>query len=165
MKAMNIANKLVSTARVSIFLAIIALPLNAQAEYYLVYGSPAVACDSCQTSRVYYRHPCKVHKVHRVKPCKKRYYHVSCHRRSHYTMSVYYPVPVYTPPCGCSRPSCGSCGCCNGFLRPTYYWAPAPARVYYQYPDDRLVGNRYEERYYDDYNPSLDTGTADNDIE
>src|SRR5579864_4780316 len=117
MKAMNVANKLVSTARVSIFLAIIALPLNAQAEYYLVYGPAPVACDYCHTSRVYYRPVYRMHKVHRVKTCKKRYYHVSYHRRSHYTMTVYYPVPVYT------RPSCGCCGC-DGFLQPTYYWAP-----------------------------------------
>lgn len=155
MKAMNVADKLVSTARVSIFIAVIALPLNAQAEYYLVYGPPAVACDYCHTSRVYYRPVHRVCRVHKVRPCHRRCYHVTHHRRSHYSTTVYYPVPVYPRP---------SCGYCDGFLQPTYYWAPAPNRVYYQHPDDRLVGNRYEEGYYYS-NPSLDTGTADNDIE
>lgn len=154
MNAINIADKLVSAGRVFVLSALIALPLNAQAEYYLVYGPAAPVCDYCQTKRVYYRpvHKVKVHKVkaysHR-KPCYKRVYH----RRSHYNITVYYPVPV------CARASCG--GCCDGFMEPTYYWAPAPYRVYYAQPEDRIVGNRYEANYYD---PSLDTGTADNDI-
>lgn len=151
MKAIHIADKLVSTGRVLVFSALIALPLNARAEYYLVYGPPA--CDYCQTERVYYRpvHRVKVYKVkthHHRRHCYRHVYH----RRSHYNITVYYPVPA-----------CGSCGgCCGGFMEPTYYWAPAPYAVYYGRPDDRLVGNRYEDNYYD---PSLDTGTADNDIE
>lgn len=159
MKAITVADKLISTGRIFILSALITLPLNAQAEYYLVYGPPAVpvACDSCQSPRPYYRPVHKVHRTHRVKVCKthtykKCYHHNACKRRSHYNVTVYYPVPVYTP---------APCGSCGGYLEPTYYWTPAPYEVYYARPEDRLVGNRYEENYYD---PSLDTGTADNDI-
>ncbi len=152
MKAIT-ADKLVSTGRILIFSVLILLPLNASAEYYLVYGGSPVVCDACQSPRPYYRYyrpTCKVHKV-RAHTHRKYYYRRVYHRRSHYTMTVYYPAP-----CG----GCHSCSC-GGFMEPTYYQAPAPYGVYYAYPEDRLVGNRYED-YYD---PSLDTGTADNDIE
>jgi hypothetical protein len=153
MKAMNVADKLVSTARFFLVLAIIALPLNAQAEYYLVYGAPAPVCDYCHVKRACHA---PVHRVYKVKTCKKRYYRPCYHRRSHYNMTVYYPVPVY------QQRSCGCCGGCDGFLQPSYYWVSAPYAVYYARPSDRLVANRYEETYYE--NPSMDTGTADNDI-
>lgn len=154
MNAMNLADKLVSISRICILSALIALPLNAQAEYYLVYEAPP--CYSCYKPRPCYRPVHKVHKakVHKAKPYKK------CHRpvyrkRSHYNVSVYYPVPTST------QNACGS-GCDGGFLAPTYRWSGAPYNVYYTHPKDRLVGNRYEDNYYHD--PSLDTGTADNDI-
>ncbi len=151
MKAITIADKLVSISRIFIFSVIITLPLNAQAEYYLVYGPPAVVtCGSCQTHRVYYR------PVHRVKVYKhKRCYRTTTvRRRSHYSIAVYYPVAVY------ERRACGCCGC-SGFIEPTYYRVrEQPYRVYYARPSDRLVGNRYEDNLDD---PSLDTGTADND--
>ncbi|HSW93482.1 MAG TPA: hypothetical protein VLJ15_03910 [Gammaproteobacteria bacterium] len=162
MNAMNVACKLVSTIRVAVLVVLIALPLNAAAEYYLVYESPMV-CGGCEAHRVYYRPSHRVHRVHCA--CARshhryyhRYYRAVCHRRSHYSIAAYYPVPVY------SRPRCGCCGC-DGFLEPTYYWTSAPYRVYYARPSDRLVGNRYyyDDSYYDD--PSLDTGTADNDIQ
>jgi len=110
MKAITIANKLVSISRILVVSVLITLPLNAQAEYYLVYGPPAVpvVCDSCQT-RHYYR---PVHKTYKAKKCKtahKKYYR-SAHRRSHYSITVYYPVPVSSPSC---YSCCSSCGLCN----------------------------------------------------
>jgi hypothetical protein len=153
MNAIKIADKLISVSRIAIFSALISLPLSAQAEYYLVYGGPPeVACDYCGSPRPY------VYKVKKVKTykykCHKKYYKTYYkkvpRRRSHYSITVYYPVPVYP-----------QTACCGGFLEPTYYWVPAPYRVYYSKPSDRLVGNSYQGNYYD---PSLDTGTADNDI-
>ncbi|HSW68917.1 MAG TPA: hypothetical protein VLI69_01995 [Gammaproteobacteria bacterium] len=151
MKTIMSANQFVSMGRIFVLVLLFVLPLNSQAEYYLVYGEPV--CDYCQARRVYYRPVHKV-KVYKYKHCKKYYKKTVYHRRSHYSIMVYYPVPVY------ERASCGCCGC-GGFIQPTYYWAPAPYRVYYAHPNDRLVANRYEEYYYD---PSVDTGTADNDI-
>jgi hypothetical protein len=150
MKAKTLADKLVSTARVFILISLMALPLNAAAEYYVVYDTPA-PCGSCHAKRVYYR---PVH--HRAHcSCKKKYYHTAYRKRNHYSVTVYYPVPMSQErPCGCSSG-------CDGFLQPTYYWTSAPYQVYYARPSDRLVANRYEETY---ENPSLDTSTADNDI-
>ena len=151
MNAITIASKLVSRSRIFLFSVLIMLPLSAKAEYYLVYGPPEVPVACCESPRPYYRH---VYRVHHK--CRHKYYRTVYRRRSHYSITVYYPVPVYTqtyypyPPC------------CGGFLEPAYYWAPAPYQVYYTHPDDRLVGNSYEQNYYD---PSLDTGTADNDIQ
>lgn len=157
MNAITIADKLVSISKILIVSALFTLPLNAQAEYYLVYGPPAVpvACDYCNP-RPCYRSSCrKVHRVYKHRHIYRYRSRSACrapYRPSHYSMTVYYPVPVYP------QSSCYSCG---GFMAPTYYWAPAPYQVYYANPNDRLVGNRYEDNYYD---PSLDTGTADNDI-
>jgi len=152
MSAIFIADKLVSMSRVGVLLALLALPLNTNAEYYLVYGPPV--CDVCGGPQPYYR---PVYRTHRVKTYKhihhKKYYYRTAYRhRSHYSITVYYPVAVYTRP---------PCGCCGGFMEPTYYWAPEPYRVYYEHSDDRLVGNGYDEELHD---PSIDTGTADNDI-
>lgn len=157
MKAVNVADKLVSISKICILAALIALPLNAQAEYFLVYSPQA--CDSCQSSRTYYRPVYKVHKVHKVykvaktKPCQKKYYRTVTRKRNHYNITVYYPVPITQSCTTC----CGGCG----FIAPTYAWVPAPYKVYYTHPNDRLVGNGYDDNYHD---PSLDTGTADNDI-
>jgi len=152
MNAVNVADKLVSLGRIFIFSALIALPANAQAEYYLVYGPPEVptVCDFCQSPQPYYRPVHKV-KTHKHSTHKKYYRAAAPRKRNHYSITVYYPVPTYeqTP-----------CSCCGGFIAPTYYWVPSPYRVYVTHPDDRLVGNRYEDNLRD---PSLDTGTADND--
>lgn len=155
MDAITLANKLISKGRMIIFSVLIGLPLTANAEYYLVYGPPEVpaVCDACASPRIYHR---PVHKVYKVKKhtCKVKKYYYRPRKQSHYSITVYYPVPVMYAPI----PS----ACCGGFLEPTYYWAPAPYRVYYTHPDDRLVGNRYGDNYYD---PSLDTDTADGDIQ
>ncbi len=152
MKAIKIANKLISAVGISFLSIAIAWPLAARAEYYLVYGPPdvPVVCDTC--ARTYYR-PVHKHKVHQTKYKKRYYYPTNVRKRSHYSITVYYPVPTYV--------QMNPCTCCGGFIAPTYVWVPTPSRVYYAHPNDRLVGNRYEESF---QNPSLDTGTADNDI-
>jgi len=151
MNAIKIANKLVSVVASCLISLAIVFPLSARADYYLVEGSDApMFCDSCE--HTYYR-PVYKHRVHYVKHhYHHHYYYPRTVRRSHYTITVYYPVPTYV--------ETNPCTCCGGFIAPNYVWVPAPYRVYYTHPDDRLVGNSYEEN--DD--PSVDTGTADNDV-
>ncbi len=153
MKTKIIRNKLVSLVKSSAIVLLVALPFNAQAEYYVTYGPSG--CATCATyHRVVHRyHGC--HKVYKHRVHKVYRYTNGCNsapqrRPGHYRMTVYYPVPVYATPCG------GCCGCGTA-----YYSEPAYSGVYFVEPRDRLVGNSYTVENY--YGSPQDTGTADND--
>jgi hypothetical protein len=142
---------------------LIMLPMESRGDYYVVNGP---ADDSYSTSecctRVHHHRVIKHHyrpqKVHRVRHHCRHHRSYTHHRRSSYSMTVYYPVPAYSwapPPQPC---------CCNqqrqrqGF---NTQQASYPG-VYFMNPSDRIVGNSIN--YNDDYGPAIDGGTADNDV-
>lgn len=134
--------------------ALVILPFEARAEYYVVSEAPEVVCDSCAA---HYYSPRRHHYRHHV--AHRHYYHhyVTHKRRSSYTMTVYYPLPAYAwapPPCGC---------CKTRTTVTRYYSAPYESySVYYMKPGDRLVGNVDDGSDY--YGADVDTTTEDNDI-
>jgi len=138
------------------------LPLSAHAEYYLVAG-PCDTCVRMPVRVVHHRihHSCRTHKIHKVyarhKCIHHRYVRAYPHRRGYVSMKVYYPVPVNN--CNTCATPCNACG--DSFIETSYYGSAEPSGVYFMNPTDRLVTNGYDGYYAD---PSMDTGTADNDI-
>jgi hypothetical protein len=123
---------------------------TAYADYFLVYGYPEEVAVSCDHHRVIHRHY-----YHHVR--HRHHYHVVHQRRSGYSMTVYYPLPAYAwapPPCCC----CGE----STTVRTVYVGPSYPAGVYFVKPDDRIVGNDWDNDPY--YGNAMDTGTADNDV-
>ena len=146
-----IINHCVSLLKFTVLFMFSLITSNAYAEYFLVYGYPEEVAVSCTHHRVVHRH------YHHVRHHRHHHYHIVYRRPSGYSMTVYYPLPAYAwapPPCCCCG---GETTVSTVYVEPSY-----PAGVYFVKPEDRLVGNTWDDDPY--YGNPMDTGTADNDV-
>lgn len=140
-----------SLSKLCVLLTLTLFSSQALAEYYVVQSAPprtVIVCNTCKA-------PQKViHKtVHHPKKCytkHKRHKYIAPKKRSHYSVSVYYPV---VSSCGYYSP----CQTCNACVPRT--------RVYEEeyVIERREVFRAYypEVYYYDDWDFDFDRRTAD----
>jgi len=153
MKTKIITKKRISLWKAGVLITLSMLSVNANAEYFLVYGDPEFVSAPCASHH-------RVVSYHHYRHYRHYRHYVVYRRPSNYSITVYYPLPAYAwapPPCCC-------CGETVETVNRVYVAPSYPAGVYYVKPEDRLVGNSWDSDPDYSYSSSQDTGTADNDV-